>query len=256
MKKIKYLTLLSFAVLLLSSCKKDQYYLYSDVGRIQFGPEPSRIYTSSFEFADTLKRVTFYYDDASVTQDTVFFDIYAIGGIKNFDRSFTIKQELVEGAENAVVGKHYVAFNDSKVSGNYVIKAGKVHTTVPIVLLRDPSLKTTTPVLKIVVEADKNFQLGEINKLWRKIEMTDRLSQPAGWNTTFTNYYLGKYSVVKHAFMINATGDKWDQDFFIYLTTDLAVINYYRTELKTALIEYNKTHPPLTDEFNEVVVFP
>lgn len=240
-----------------SACKKDRFLVYNDVSRIQFGPEPNRIYTTSFDYADTLKMQTFYYYDNSKIEDTVYFDIYAIGGTRNVDRSFTLMQEQIEGAVNAEPGKHYVAFNDPRASKNYVIKAGTVHTRVPIILLRDNSLKTVTPELKIVIKEDENFQLGEIDKTWRKLEFTDRLSQPDAWDATMTRYYFGNYSITKHSFMITVTGEKWDNDMFSALKSDLSLLNFYKAVLQTALIDYNKAHPgnPLTDELGEPVTF-
>ncbi|WP_316793212.1 DUF4843 domain-containing protein [Pedobacter frigoris] len=257
MKALKYM-IVAMVILAIASCKKDQYYLYDDVARIQFGPEPSRIYTTSYNLADTLKPYTFFYEDASVTQDTVFFDIYAIGGVSKTDRTFTLAQEQVTSATNAIPGTQYVAFNDPKATKNFVIKAGTAHTRVPIVLLRDASLKTSTPVLKFKVIADGNFQVGEINNLWRKIEFTDRLSQPAAWNASAVQFYYGKYSVTKHQFMIDQTGEKWDQDFMAPLPSDYALLQYWTGMLKITLINYNNAHPgnPLRDETGELVVFP
>lgn len=257
MKNLKYLFVLAIAAAF-TACKQDQYYLYNDIGRLQFGPEPSRIYTTSYNLADTLKSYTFYYKDATVTQDTVFFDIYAIGGTKNTDRSFTLAQEQLPNVLNAEPGKHYVAFNDPKVTKFYVIKAGSVHTRVPVILLRDVSLKTSTPKLRFKVVSDANFQLGEPNLVWRKVEFTDRLSQPSQWTASFSQYYFGKYSIRKHSFLIEVTGQKWDDDFINNLYATGGLISYYQMVVKTALIDYNNAHPgsPLKDENDELVVFP
>lgn len=257
MKTTKYIWAV-IAILALVSCKKDQYYLYNDIARIQFGPDPTRIYTPSFNLADTLKPFTFYYDAPAVTQDTVFFDIYAIGGTAKNDRTFSLEQEQVANTTNAVPGTQYVAFGDARVSKFYVIKAGTVHTRVPVILLRDVSLKTTTPVLKFKVVPNDNFQAGEMNNLWRKVTFTDRLSQPAAWNASAVQYYYGKYSVTKHKFMIDTTGEKWDQDFMNSLPSDYALLQYWIGVLKIALINYNNANPgaPLRDEFGELVVFP
>ncbi len=228
------------------------------MARVQFGPDITRIYTPSYNLADTLKPYTFYYEDASTVQDTVFFDIYAIGGVSKEDRSFTLEQVQVPNVTNAQADKHYVAFNDAKATKNFVIKAGTVHTKVPIILLRNVDLKANTYILKFKVVADKNFQTGEINNLWRKIEFTDRLSQPAAWNASAVQFYYGKYSVVKHRFMIESTGEKWDQDFMASLPSEYALLQYWIGTLKINLIDYNAKNPgnPLRDENGELVIFP
>lgn len=257
MKTTKYIWAI-IAILAMVSCKKDQYYLYNDIARIQFGPDPTRIYTPSYNLADTLKPYTFYYEDAAIKEDTVFFDIYAIGGTTKNDRSFMLQQVQMPNIMNAVPGTHYVPFTDARASKHYVIKAGTVHTRVPVIVLRDPSLKTNTPVLKFNVVDNENFRIGEANNVWRKMLITDRLSQPAAWNASFTQYYFGKYSVVKHKFMIDTTGEKWDQDFINLVYTDSGLLSYYIAVVKTALIDYNQSHPgnPLRDENGELVVIP
>lgn len=257
MKTLRYMMGLSM-LLALASCKKDQYYLYDDVSRIQFGPEIARIYQPTYNLADTLKAFTFYYEDAALTEDTVFFDIYAIGGVAKQERSFTLEQEQVSNAVNAEPGIDYVAFNDPRLTRNFVIKAGEVHTRVPVILLRNTGLKTKTVTLKLKVAVNENFQLGERSNLWRKIVFTDRLSQPSAWDANSTRYYYGNYSVAKHQFMIETTGLKWDQDFMVALPSDYALLQYYLGVLKTALIDYNKAHPgnPLKDESGEMVIFP
>lgn len=239
-------------------CKKDQYYLYNDVARLQFGPDVSRIYKSDYNLADTLKTSTFYYESDQVLLDTVWFDIYAIGGPTAADRPFKLEQDLLAGADNAVAGTHYKSFDDPAILKNYVIKAGEVHAFVPVILMRDPSLKTRTVTLKFNIVANDQFQLGETSNLWRKVVFTDRLSQPIIWNATISRYYLGDYSVVKHAFMIETTGQKFDQAFITKIYSEFAPMSYWVGVLKTNLIDYNKLHPndPLKDEFGQLVIFP
>jgi hypothetical protein len=243
-------------LLLLYSCN-GEYYLYNDIKRIQFGPDISRIYTPSYNLADTLKSYSFFYENNAKQQDTLFFDIYAIGGISNVDRAFKLEQVAVPGADNAVAGKHYKAFSDASVVSKYVIKSGTVHTKVPVVMLRDASLKTTTVTLKFQIVQNENFSAGEPSNVWRKAVFTDRLSQPASWNSTI-NALFGKYSVVKHNFMIEKTGQKWDNDFILSIMPDYALLTYWKGAVKVALIDYNANNPgnPLTDENGELVVIP
>ena len=166
--------------------------------------------------------------------------------------------QVLDGSTNAVPGTDYKPFTDPTLSGAYVIKAGQVHTLVPVILFRSASQKTTTLTLKFAVVENENFKLGENSNLWRKIIFTDRLSQPTAWNATMTKYYYGAYSVTKHAFMITVTGQKWDQEFMTKIAPDLAQVNFYASLCKTALINYNNAHPgnPLKDENGQLVTFP
>lgn len=242
----------------LAACKKDQYYLFNDTALIQFGPSPDRIYQTSFDMQDTLKPFTFFYEPSTVKEDTVFFDIYAIGGISKTDRPFTLVQDNIAGTENAVAGTHYKAFTDPSLKNAYVIKAGEVHAYVPVVLFRDASLKTKSLKLQFSVVANDQFKQGESRKLWRRVEFTDMLSQPAAWNASAVQYYWGKYSRVKHTFMVEQSGEKWDQEFMAYITTEYSLLTFWRGKLKTLLTDYNNAHPgqPLTDETGELVIFP
>jgi len=255
MKKLRYIPVLLF--LMATSCV-DEYSKYEGENYIQFGPELSRIYSTSYNYTDTTKLYSFYYFPASRVQDTVYFDVYAIGEVTLADRPFTLEQEMVANVENAVSGTHFKAFNDASVSGKYVIKAGTSNTRVPIVLLRNSTLKQKEVVLKFKVVENQNFKPGEKALTWRKIIYSDKLSQPAAWNASAIQYYWGKYSTVKHAFMIEKTGEKWDQDFMVGLPSNYALLTYWRTKLKTILAEYNAANPGnlLKDEFGEVVTFP
>ena len=255
MKAIKYLFFI--LIMALASCI-DDYVTYEGDNYIQFGPELSRIYSTSYDYTDTTKRYSFYYFPATLTQDTVYFDVYALGPVSDNDRPIKLEQEMIQNADNAEAGKEYKAFDDPSVTPKYVIKAGKSNARVPIVMLRNSNLKQKEYVLKFKVVSNDNFKPGETALTWRKLYFSDKLSQPAAWNASAIQYYWGKYSTVKHAFMIEKTGEKWDQDFMVGLPANYALLLYWRTKVKTLLSEYNAANPanPLKDEFGELVVFP
>ena len=260
MKKTK-IFLVALVVMALASCKEDPF-LFNDVATLQFGPPQSAIYQQGSNAAGSLRAYTFFYESVDTRRDTLFFDIYAIGGVSSKDRSFKLEQVQVEGVNNAIAGTHYISFDDPAVSKNLVIKAGQVHSLVPVILLRDVSLKTSDAVLSFNIVENENFKKGEANYLWRRLDFTDRINKPAAWAGTYQNTYYGKYSTVKHKFMMDNTGELWDQDFMIVLQDPLlpdpSRIMYYMSVVKAALINYNNTHPgnPLRDEIGDLVVFP
>lgn len=242
----------------MTGCQKDNYYLYNDIGRIQFGPDPAFLYRPGYELSDTVKAFTFFYENSAVKQDTVFFDIYTVGGISKEDRHFKLEQIQVEGAKNAEPGKHYIGFDQPEASRNFVIKADSVHARLPVILLRDASLRDTNVVLRFQFVTGGDFAVGQADNLWREIGYTDRLSQPGKWDASFTKYYFGEYSVTKHKFMIDSTGKKWDDAFIVEIYSDYALLQYWKGVCKNALIKYNNAHPghPLKDEYGQLVVFP
>jgi hypothetical protein len=242
----------------MGSCKKEAYKQYSDTARVQFGPDITRIYQPSYNLADTTKGFTFVYNLPASTQDTVWFDVYAVGDISANDRTFNLLQIAdTTGATNALPAVDYKSFTDPTVAGKYKIKAGETHTLAPIVLLRSANLKTTSVTLLFKIVASADFQPGETANLWRKITFTDRLSKPAAWTSTI-NIYFGTYSITKHQFMIDVTGQKWDQAFLSGVLSDFTALIYYTNVCKTALINYNNAHPgnPMRDENGVLVVFP
>lgn len=255
--KTKYIVVITaFLIVVVAACQKDQYYYFNDQARLQFGP-PQNGRVNNNEFLDTVKSATFFYEDASVLIDTVYFDLYTIGEVSNVDRSYSLRQVQMSNADNAVPNKHYVAFDDALATQLMVIKAGQVHAQVPIIIKRDPDLKSKTMVLNFEVVENENFKLGEKTKLWRKLYITDRLSRPSGWDAWMAQYQFGPYSVTKHKFMIDVTGEKWDQEFFVALISASDLMGYWKSVLNTALIRYNKEHAePLKDENGEIIYFP
>lgn len=258
MKKIYYL-LSIITLLTANSCNNEDYMLYSDDSRIQFGPPSKYVYNATYQLMDTAKSYTFVYDNASVTQDTIFFDVYTMGKTSNKDRTFKLKQVEVTGADNCVPGVHYKAFTDPTVNKHYVIPAGKTYVSAPIVFLRDASLKDKIYTLRVEIEENENFKAGETYKLWRKAYIADRLIKPNAWTTSVETYYLGKYSYVKHSWMVAQTGLKWDQDFLAPVVASYAEISYWKAKFKALLAIYNSNpaNPgvPLTDETGQLVTF-
>ena len=240
-----------------TACKKDAYQLYEQAAMLQFGPDTSMLYNPNVAYTDSAQSFTFVYSKASVVQDTAWFNIYAIGGISDKDRSFSLRQVQVDGADNAVPGVHYKSFNDPSVAGLYVIKAGKRHAFVPVVTLRDASLKKGPVVMRLEIAGNENFKAGEQLNAWRKLYITDRVVRPAAWNSYMESVVVGKYSEVKHLFMIEVTGKNWDQEFMLKLQADFSAQDYYKVVLATALIDYNNAHPgqPLRDENNQLIEF-
>ena len=171
---------LALAILPFASCNQNDLKLINDIARIQFS-SPIAIYTTAYSTMDTTKTYTFFYNAETIRQDTVFFDIYTSGNISEKDRPFSLQQVQVKGAANAIPGTDYKAFTDPTIKSAYIIKAGQAHATVPIILLRSISQKTTILTLKITITANENFQLGEESCLWRKVIFTDSVSKPASW---------------------------------------------------------------------------
>jgi hypothetical protein len=242
--------------ILLYACS-EEYLVYEDVARLQFGPEQERNYQSWSTMADTLKSFTFVYTDNETILDTVYFDLYSIGKPADTDRPFRIEQMEPDQLNNAVPGIHYLAFDDPQLSTHYMIKAGEVHTRVPVVTLRDPSLKESGVMLEFRLVANEHFETGDPKLIWRKLFITDRLTRPVAWSDSMLHFW-GPYSEVKHLFMVQQTGERWDHEMIQRINNSYPQLLFWTSLLKQLLIEYNLANPdnPLTDEFGQLVFFP
>lgn len=257
--KLNILVFLGFLTIV-SSCKEAEFMEYQDEDRIQFGPNnPDLIYRSDYEtqwkFQDTTKGYSFYFEKEEVTVDTLFFDLYTLGRVVDYDRPYKLVQTEEEGVKNAKAGIHYQAFDAPESKELYVVEAGKAHVRVPIVLFRDESLKDDPYILSFKIQENEHFKLGAATNTWRKATVADKLIQPPAWDAIGTQYYWGAYSTVKHQFMIDASGLEWDQEVMASLAYDETT--YFRAVFKKALTDYNSSHSePLRDENNQLVVFP
>lgn len=240
-------------------------------------------------FDDPTCRLNFYYDNAEttknfrseyaqgsfsfiykgdVTQDTVWVEIESMGKLSEQDRPIELEQ-MDTTATMAVPGKHYVAFNDPSMARYYVMPAGKARTKLPIVILRDASLKKETVVLKYRIKPNAYFESGYDVFQTRSLAITDRLSEPSYWKKAFDlGYYsyslyelVGEWGPVKHQFMIDVTGKAWDDEFIeSFMTGENAYLNYIYGKLTTELAKTNaereaKGLPDLCEEDGTPVSF-
>ena len=116
-------------------------------------------------------------------------------------------------------------------------------------MLRDASLKTSTVVLKYRIKANENFVNGFDAYTERVLLFTDQLSEPSKWTYGYPYYddwtisfadYFGDYGLVKHQFLINETGDKWDDEFIDKLMTgDSNYLQYMYRKMAKRLREVN-----------------
>lgn len=215
----KYITVILVSVLFFS-CTEEKLDLYSEGSYIQFGPEWSNLYedrvgTSSVAF-------TFFYESDDVLQKDVTFPIYALGNVKDYDRSFVIEQVFVEtdtleGDEavevteihHAEAGVNYVAFDSEEMKNEYVIKAGESYFELPVRILR-PADEDNIYTLRFKVVSNEHFDLGESVCRQRTLTFSSDITRPVWWNETRPLRYLKKYSKMKHKWLIQVTGLNWN----------------------------------------------
>lgn len=247
MKKYSCIILILLAVA--AGCKKAGYLLYSDTARIQM--------------ADTgVLNSTFVYEAPAVVRDTVYIRLNTIGGITDHDRLVTLEQKkeydityvrdpltnkvtdstVKERPFQAIPGKHYVPLNDPSMQALLAIRANKAFDSLPIILLRDTSLKTNSYRLRLRVVANAAFATGEAKAIEKTIQFSDRLERFESWkvdNGTAPAYTtFGKYSVNKHQFMIDVLKTRIDEDWYKAIALAQAQ-QHYKNVLRDALAAFN-----------------
>lgn len=249
--KILSYTLLLLLTAMLGSCEKDLPLYDEQVSRINF--YYPNVTTETMDSTLTRTAYSFVFDTEDVKADTVWLEVETMGFVADHDRAVKLVQ-VDTTANNAVPGKHYVAFDDPALSAYYQVPAGKARAQLPVVLLRDVSLKDTSVVLKIRLAANDEFQPGYPAYQTRVITFSDRLSEPSAWSKpryydpnypewgtyTLSNYF-GAYGPVKHRFLIETTGKKWDNDYIEELINgDSNYLTYLIQELQKDLDALNE----------------
>jgi len=247
MKRLIYIITILMATA--SGCTKSEFLLFSDVARVQLSDTTS---LSS----------TFIYDPATVVKDTVYVEVSTIGGITHYDRPVKLVQVpefdytyvrdpitnqitdtiATERPFKAVAGTHYIDLADKSLESMMVVKADSVRAMIPVVLLRDASLKANSYRLRLQLVANKEFSLGEKNARAKTIVFSDRLERFYSWRIdgtaagAFNNF--GKYSTGKHQFMIDVLKVNIDEIWYQAALSAQALTNYANL-LKRALTTFN-----------------
>lgn len=236
-------------LVLVAGCKKADLLLYHDITRVQLSDT-------------TTMSATFVFDPSNVITDTVIIKVNTIGDVADHDRTVELIQVpeydytyvrdpvtnqitdtvVTERPFKAIAGVHYLDTKDKSIQSLMVVKAYQATADIPVVLLRDTSLKSNSYRLRLQLVANDQFGLGEINARSKTIVFSDRLERFPSWrvdNTTASAYNtFGKYSTGKHQFMIDVLKVNINEEWFQAILSSGAS-QQYRTLLKQALADFN-----------------
>lgn len=207
-----------FIVMMLTSCEQDLP-VYSDPhDALNFAVT---LHEESGEVVE--KNYSFVYAGDAVKQDTIWITVNTQGFLSESDRPFLLQQiPAGEGMKDAQAGTHYESFDSESLRTKYLFIPAKAHQrSFPVVLYRDASLAEGDVRLYFQLKPNDNFEQGLIPYRTVKLVISNSLKRPEGWE----DYYLGTYGPVKHKFMIDETGLRWDDDFCTNLT-DFGYIQY------------------------------
>lgn len=191
-------------------------------------------------------------------QDTIRVKVTLMGKPSAKDRPFSITQ-VMKGNDDAVAGKHFIALDDPSLSQYYVLKADSVSAVFPVVLLRDKSLASKVYNLHIGIKENSEFKNGFPFYQEKRITISDMLAKPAQWDERYINYYFTEWGPVAHQFMIDVTGQPFDDNFIekIMSSSDTNYVYYLAEKVARAKVKYNKEHPdaPLSEADGTLINF-
>ena len=216
--------------------------------------------------------------DESLPRDTVWLTVRSQGLMP--EKTSRIKLEQYEGREwqfvygddglvidsilrvipcQAEAGVHYVSFDDGQLAGYLALEPGELEARIPVVVLRDESLRDTTYTLFFRIVNSEDLMAGDEAHCNIELRIADCISKPSAWDDWF---FAGPWSRVKHEFMIRVTGEDWDNELINSL--DRYDRNYYlyvfNRELKAENAERAEQGlPPLRenpDDPNSELTFP
>lgn len=245
MKRLHTL-LAGVAILMATACTQEQPGSFSmPDNRLNF-----QFFTAEGTLIDETESVTdemryssfsFVFSGVNAVRDTVWFSASTMGMLSDEYRPYALRQIQREGVLNAEPGVHYVAFDDPEMQALCQVAPDSNTVQVPIILLRDVSLKDTTVVLEFGFAENNYFKPGYDGFITRTIEISDHLTKPTNWDLFYLDvYYLGVYGEVKHQLMIEWTGHPWDDAYIEeFMYGDPAYMNYIIDYCTKRLTEEN-----------------
>lgn len=231
---MKHLNLIAILLFLLAfnSCKENEMDTYQNDPAIYFSHTTDSIAYSFFTL------------NSDIPRDTVWVEALTMGLPANQNRPFALTQTNTNEPDAAVAGIHYVPFEDKEVKDSISIKAGAFKRLIPIILLRDKSLKTATKRLVLSVVSNEFFRPGITSLTSYTITTTDTAIKPRLWDSYWA-YYLGEsWGIEKMRFAIEATG----YADFESRPLDPGLSGWMRDVCKQKLVEYNNTHEEVYQE--------
>lgn len=229
----------------MSSCDQHDAELYENDPRVYF-------YRGSYEGGNTLQqdsiKHSFFLLPMGQDRDTVWVDVRTMGmPVEDKARPVKIVQTNAGQPDGAVVGTHYVAFDDPAIAEMMAVQPGQVQVMIPVILLRDPSLKTRKVRIEMEVAGNEYFNPGIDKARKFMIQTTTMAEMPASWSSSWT-YYFGKWGTQKMWFVVNYLGfSEFDQ------VPDAGYRDYLKLKARQELMKYNQEHAqPLCENGDKI----
>lgn len=242
-----YLTILLLLVVAVS-CKENDAFFYQNDPAIYFANEKGVLNGQM----DSIP-YSFFIANNTVVDDTIHVKICLSGLPVDYDRPIKLIQTNVGEEDAAVSGIHFVAFDDPLIIDSVCMPRGQSLAYIPIVLLRDISLKTKEKRLKLAVGQNEYFRPGVDEFRNFTVTMADFTIKPKLWDSYWKNFFGPTFGSEKLKFIIQVTGFT---EFDVY-PSDFQIGNYLSIVFQKKLAEYNEAHPdnPLAEADGTLVGF-
>ncbi|MDR0545016.1 MAG: DUF4843 domain-containing protein [Odoribacteraceae bacterium] len=180
-------------------------------------------------------------------RDTIHLRVLSAGFLSDADRAVRVAQT----SPNALAGVHYADFDDPALAGRFIVPAGSARGELPIVILRDPSLRSRVVRIEIKLQENDHFKvvIPELSRF--VIKVTDMIAKPSNWDFLWASY-MGAWGPEKMRFLADYVGIADYEG-----AHDASEMLYYRSVAIEKLTEYNNTHAtPLAEADGAPVTFP
>jgi hypothetical protein len=235
------------ACLAFASCEEKVVHKYESENSVYFY-RGAELYNTFVQYDSLI--YNFVEKKSDRLRDTVRVRVRTAGFLSDRDREVQLVQINHGDSLAAVAGKHYIGFDDPEMAGRLLIPAGSIQADLPVVLLRDASLRSREMRIEIELRENGHFKIVMPDLSRFVIKFTDMIARPANWETSWRPY-LGEWGPEKMRFLVEYVGvaDFEGQ----HGASDML---YYRSKAIEKLIEYNNTHAtPLTEADGTLVSF-
>lgn len=244
--KLKYIWMLAAVVFLLAGCEEKVTLLYENEPALYFFKGTD--YTNNFKQGDSLI-YSFYTKELGRVRDTVYLNIRTMGLPAEAPRAVSLVQANTGNRTDAIAGIHYVAFDDPEVKDLMVIPANAVMADIPVILLRDKSMKSFEFRLNLEIRENDYFKVGLDTQKSFLIRLSDMAAPPDNWKSW--SYTFGEWGPVKMRFIMDYVGVT---DFEKYAEYTSAELTYLQMKAIQKLEEYNQKNNTILTEDDGVTI--
>lgn len=181
--------------------------------------------------------------EPELTEGIVSLKLNTISNLERFDRAFFVK--FLAEESTAQEGRDF-----TYSPADLVVKANDSIAYMKIAVKKNAAFKGASVKAVFEIIANEHFEQGLLKNRKAKVVITDKLSQPAWWDTWHESSGLGIYSDKKYALFI--------QEMKVYdltLEEDGGTMDYYTMRGYVLLFKYwLNEHPQKEEDGSDMIV--